>query len=125
MNHESPTINGDGTFSRDFTYIDNVVQMNLLTITTDNQKALNEVYNTAVGDRTTIKSMAEDLRTYLSAYDSKIAEIEIKHGPNRKGDIPHSLASIDKAKQNLNYQPTHIFKEGLQEAVDWYWNNLQ
>tara|TARA_R100001369_G_scaffold92879_1_gene140789 strand:+ start:1016 stop:2002 length:987 start_codon:yes stop_codon:yes gene_type:complete len=125
MNHESPTINGDGTFSRDFTYIDNVVQMNLLAITTDNQKALNEVYNTAVGDRTTIKSMAEDLRTYLSAYDSKIAEIEIKHGPNRKGDIPHSLASTDKAKQNLNYQPTHIFKEGLQEAVDWYWNNLQ
>ena len=125
MNHESPTINGDGTFSRDFTYIDNVVQMNLLAITTDNQNALNEVYNTAVGDRTTIKSMAEDLRTYLSAYDSKISEIEIKHGPNRKGDIPHSLASIDKAKQNLNYQPTHIFKEGLQEAVDWYWNNLQ
>jgi|TARA_R100000479_G_scaffold33554_3_gene13952 UDP-N-acetylglucosamine 4-epimerase len=124
MNHESPTINGDGTFSRDFTYIDNVVQMNLLAITTDNQKALNEVYNTAVGDRTTIKSMAEDLRTYLSAYDSKISEIEIKHGPNRKGDIPHSLASIDKAKQNLNYQPTHIFKEGLQEAVDWYWEHL-
>ncbi|MGO1751943.1 MAG: SDR family oxidoreductase [Psychroflexus sp.] len=125
MNHESPTINGDGTFSRDFTYIDNVVQMNLLAITTDNQKALNEVYNTAVGDRTTIKSMAEDLRTYLAAYDSKIADVAIEHGPNRKGDIPHSLASIDKAKQNLNYQPTHIFKEGLQEAVEWYWNNLQ
>lgn len=125
MNHESPTINGDGTFSRDFTYIDNVVQMNLLAITTDNKNALNKVYNTAVGDRTTIKSMAEDLRTYLSAYDSKIATVEIKHGPNRKGDIPHSLASIEKAKQNLNYQPTHIFKEGLQEAVDWYWNNLQ
>jgi len=125
MNHESPTINGDGTFSRDFTYIDNVVQMNLLAITTDSQNALNQVYNTAVGDRTTIKSMAENLRTYLSAYDSKIATIEIKHGPNRKGDIPHSLASIEKAKQNLNYQPTHIFKEGLQEAVNWYWNNLQ
>jgi len=125
INHESPTINGDGTFSRDFTYIDNVMQMNLLAITTDNQSALNEIYNTAVGDRTTIKSMAEDLRTYLSAYDSKIADIAIKHGPKRKGDIPHSLASIDKAKQNLNYNPTHIFNEGLKEAVDWYWNNLQ
>ncbi|WP_339698139.1 SDR family oxidoreductase [uncultured Marixanthomonas sp.] len=124
MNHESPTINGDGTFSRDFTYIDNVVQMNLLAITTDNQKALNEVYNTAVGDRTTIKSMAEDLRTYLSVYDSKIADVAIEHGPNRKGDIPHSLASINKAKQNLNYNPTHVFKEGLQEAVDWYWEHL-
>ncbi|PVW15907.1 SDR family oxidoreductase [Marixanthomonas spongiae] len=124
MNHESPTINGDGTFSRDFTYIDNVVQMNLLAISTDNQNALNEVYNTAVGDRTTIKSMAEDLRTYLAAYDPKIADLEIKYGPNRKGDIPHSLASIDKAKQNLNYQPSHTFKEGLQEAVDWYWKHL-
>ena len=125
MNHESPTINGDGAFSRDFTYIDNVVQMNLLAITTENEAALNEVYNTAVGDRTTIKSMTEDIRTFLSAYDSKISEVEIKHGSNRKGDIPHSLASIEKAKQNLNYQPTHIFKEGLQEAVDWYWDNLQ
>ncbi|MDQ7918612.1 SDR family oxidoreductase [Mesonia sp. MT50] len=125
MNHESPVINGDGAYSRDFTYIDNVVQMNLLAISTSNEKALNEVYNTAVGDRTTIKSMAEEVRTFLSAYDPKIAEVEIKHGPNRRGDIPHSLASIEKAKNNLNYQPTHIFKEGLKEATDWYWENLQ
>lgn len=125
MNHESPVINGDGAYSRDFTYIDNVVQMNLLAITTSNKTALNEVYNTAVGDRTTIKSMAEEVRTFLSAYDPKIAEVEIKHGSNRRGDIPHSLASIEKAKNNLNYQPTHIFKEGLKEATDWYWDNLQ
>ncbi|MGO2358367.1 MAG: SDR family oxidoreductase [Mesonia sp.] len=125
MNHESPVINGDGAYSRDFTYIDNVVQMNLLAISTSNEKALNEVYNTAVGDRTTIKSMAEEVRGFLSAYDPKIAEVEIKHGPNRRGDIPHSLASIEKAKNNLNYQPTHIFKEGLKEATDWYWENLK
>jgi UDP-N-acetylglucosamine 4-epimerase len=124
MKHQSPTINGDGTYSRDFTYIDNVIQMNVLAITTDNQKALNQVYNTAVGDRTTIKNMAELLKTYLSEYDSKIADVEIKHGPNRKGDVPHSLASIDKAKSLLGYNPTHEFKAGLKEAVEWYWDNL-
>lgn len=123
-NHESPVINGDGNYSRDFTYIDNVVQMNLLAITSANETALNEVYNTAVGDRTTIKSMAEEVRNFLAVYDPKIAAVEIKHGPNRRGDIPHSLASIEKAKNNLNYNPSHVFKEGLQEAVDWYWENL-
>lgn len=68
--------------------------------------------------------MAELLREYLSKFDKKIANIEILHGPNRLGDIPHSLASIDKAKENLGYMPSHIFKEGLKEAVDWYWENL-
>ena len=124
MRHESPTINGDGTYSRDFTYIDNVIQMNVLAITSSNENALNQIYNTAVGDRTTIKQMAELLKEYLSAYDPEIAEIEIKHGPNRKGDVPHSLASIEKAKTFLDYNPTHEFKEGLKEAVDWYWKNL-
>jgi UDP-N-acetylglucosamine 4-epimerase len=124
MKHESPTINGDGTFSRDFTYIDNVIQMNVLAITTSNQDALNHVYNTAVGDRTTIKDLAKLLKKYLSAYDPKIADIEIKHGPNRKGDVPHSLASIKKANKLMEYKPSHEFKEGLKEAVDWYWHNL-
>tara|TARA_B000000441_G_C21655528_1_gene297912 strand:- start:528 stop:902 length:375 start_codon:yes stop_codon:yes gene_type:complete len=124
MKYESPVINGDGTYSRDFTYIDNVIQMNMLAITTGNQDALNEVYNTAVGDRTMIKAMAEQLRDFLSEYDAKIAEVEIKHGPNRQGDIPHSLASIAKAQQKMNYQPTHTFGEGLKEAVKWYWENL-
>lgn len=125
INRQSPTINGDGTYSRDFTYIDNVIQMNLLALVTDNQEALNQVYNTAVGDRTTIKDMAELLRSYLSEYDKEIANIEILYGPNRKGDVPHSLASIEKAKENLGYEPTHVFAEGLKEAVDWYWNNLK
>ncbi|QSS98034.1 SDR family oxidoreductase [Psychroflexus sp. ALD_RP9] len=124
MKHQSPVINGDGTYSRDFTYIDNVIQMNLLAITTTNQAALNEVYNTAVGDRITIKAMAELLREELSHYDPKIAEVPIKHGPNRQGDVPHSLASIEKAQEKLNYKPTHEFKSGLKEAVDWYWKNL-
>ena len=125
MQHESPVINGDGSYSRDFTYIDNVVQMNLRCIQTNNEDALNEVYNTAVGDRTTIKDMAELLRQYLAEYDPEIAKVEIKHGPNRQGDVPHSLASIEKAKEKLNYQPTHEFSQGLKEAVNWYWNNLK
>ncbi|MDR7755622.1 SDR family oxidoreductase [Riemerella anatipestifer] len=124
MNYQSPTINGDGSYSRDFTYIDNVIQMNELAMLTDNPEAVNTVYNTAVGDRTTIKQMAELLKKYLSKYDEKIAAVEILHGPNRLGDIPHSLASIDKAKENLGYAPTHIFEQGLEEAVDWYWENL-
>ncbi|MRN04560.1 SDR family oxidoreductase [Riemerella anatipestifer] len=124
MNYQSPTINGDGSYSRDFTYIDNVIQMNELAMLTDNPEAVNTVYNTAVGDRTTIKQMAELLKEYLSKYDEKIGEVEILHGPNRIGDIPHSLASIDKAKEHLGYAPTHVFEEGLKEAVDWYWENL-
>ncbi|MDY3547637.1 SDR family oxidoreductase [Riemerella anatipestifer] len=125
MNYQSPTINGDGTYSRDFTYIDNVIQMNELAMLTNNPKAVNTVYNTAVGDRTTIKQMAELLKEYLSKYDENIAAVEILHGPNRVGDIPHSLASIDKAKEYLGYTPTHVFEEGLKEAVDWYWGNLK
>ncbi|EKB58875.1 SDR family oxidoreductase [Bergeyella zoohelcum] len=125
MNHQSPTINGDGTYSRDFTYIDNVIQMNLLAMISENENAVNQVYNTAVGDRTTIKDMAELLKKYLSEYDPKIAEVEILHGPNRQGDVPHSLASIEKAQKNLGYQPTHKFAEGLKEAVDWYWEHLK
>ncbi len=124
MNYQSPTINGNGSYSRDFTYIDNVIQMNELAMLTDNPEAVNTVYNTAVGDRTTIKQMAELLKEYLSKYDEKIGEVEILHGPNRIGDIPHSLASIDKAKEHLGYAPTHVFEEGLKEAVDWYWENL-
>lgn len=125
MNHESPVINGDGNYSRDFTYIDNVVQMNLRAIESDNPHALNQVYNTAVGDRTTIAEMAEMIKKYLAAYDPKIAEVEITYGPVRNGDIPHSLASIDKARRLLNYEPTHVFSEGLKEAVTWYWEHLR
>jgi len=125
MNHESPVINGDGEFSRDFTYIKNVVQMNLLALTTTNPKALNTVYNTAFGERTTLNQLIKYLKEYLSEYDAAIKNIEVIYGPNRSGDIPHSLASIDKAKSLLSYNPHYSMKEGLKEAVDWYWNNLK
>ncbi|MCH7398345.1 SDR family oxidoreductase [Belliella sp. DSM 107340] len=122
MNHEGPIINGDGTFSRDFTYIDNVIQMNLLCLTTENKEALNQIYNTAVGDRTTLVSLINFLKSSLSKFDQDIAKIEVTHGPNRNGDIPHSLASIEKAKKLLNYNPTHNIEKGIQEAVEWYIN---
>ncbi|MBD3864143.1 SDR family oxidoreductase [Olleya marilimosa] len=125
INHQSPVINGDGSYSRDFTYIDNVVQMNLLAITTQNKQALNQVYNTAVGDRTTLVQLTDLLKKYLSKYDPKIAQVNIVHGPNRIGDIPHSLASVDKAKRLLDYNPTHGIAQGIEEAVDWYWENLK
>lgn len=125
INHESPIINGDGTYSRDFTYIENVLQMNFLAMSTENEKAVNEVYNTAVGDRTTLVELTELLKKHLSTFDDKISSIEIKHGPERTGDIPHSLASVDKAQQLLNYSPTHKIADGIQDAVKWYWDNLK
>ncbi|SHF90129.1 UDP-N-acetylglucosamine 4-epimerase [Salegentibacter echinorum] len=125
MEHESPVINGDGTYSRDFTYIDNVVQMNLRALTSENKEAVNEIYNTAVGDRTNLVELTQLLKKHLSKFDSKIAEVEVKHGPNRAGDIPHSLASVDKAKDLLGYDPSHKIDAGLKEAVEWYWENLK
>ena len=124
MNHQSPVINGDGEYSRDFTYIDNVLQMNLLALETTNRQAVNTVYNTAYGERTTLNQLVQYLKAYLSAYDPKIAEVTVVHGPERLGDIPHSLASVDKAKKLLNYNPKFSMEEGLREAVKWYWNNL-
>lgn len=124
MQHEAPTINGTGDYSRDFTYIDNVIQMNELAMLTQNPKAINTVYNTAVGDRTTLNTLIHYLKEYLSAFDSKIATVEPIYGPNRQGDIPHSLASIEKAQSLLGYQPSHTIDKGLKEAVQWYWDNI-
>lgn len=125
MNHESPVINGGGEYSRDFTYIDNVILMNLLALTSDNTESQNQVYNTAFGERTTLNDLVKYLKEYLSEFDPKIADVEIIYGDYRKGDVPHSLASIDKAKNLLNYNPQFSMKNGLKEAVKWYWENLK
>ncbi len=125
MNHESPVINGAGDYSRDFTYIDNVIQMNERAILTENPAAVNTVYNTAVGDRTTLNQLVGYLKEFLTEYDSEISKVEVIHGPNRQGDIPHSLASVDKAKDLLGYEPSHVIKDGLKEATKWYWDNLK
>lgn len=122
--HENPVVNGDGEYSRDFTYIDNVIQMNMLAMTTDNFNAINQVYNTAYGERTTLNQLLEYLKELLSEFDPTIANIQIEYAPNRLGDIPHSLACIEKARQLLGYNPQYNMYEGLKEAVKWYWNNI-
>ena len=124
MAGESPVINGNGEFSRDFTYIDNVIQANLLSMITDNKEAINTVYNVAFGERNTLKDLVELLKKSLTEFDPKIKDIQVIYGPNRVGDIPHSLASIDKAKNLLAYNPQFSLEKGLKEAVSWYWNNL-
>jgi UDP-N-acetylglucosamine 4-epimerase len=124
MAHESPVINGNGEYSRDFTYIDNVIQMNIRAMETTNPEAVNTVYNTAYGERTTLNQLVGSLKEYLSELDPEIAQVEILHGPNRAGDIPHSLANIDKARNLLGYDPQYSMQQGLQEAVKWYWENL-
>lgn len=121
LNHESPIINGDGNFSRDFTYIENVIQMNELAMLSDHPEAINTVYNTAFGERTTLNELVHSLKEFLAEFDPEIATVPIVYGENRVGDIPHSLASIEKAKRLLNYAPKFSMREGLKETVKWYW----
>lgn len=125
MNHQSPVINGDGEYSRDFTYIENVILMNKLALSVENKDAINTVYNTAFGERTTLNQLVSCLKQYLSEFDPEIANVEVLHGPSRLGDIPHSLASIEKAERLLGYKPQFSMQEGLKEAVSWYWENLK
>ena len=125
IDHESPEINGDGTHSRDFTYIDNVIQINQLAAISENKEAINQVFNVACGENNNLNQMVDYLKEYLSFYDPKIKQVIAIHGSERDGDIKHSLASIEKAKKLLGYNPTHLFKVGLKEAVNWYWENLR
>jgi UDP-N-acetylglucosamine 4-epimerase len=124
MAHESPVINGDGTFSRDFTYIDNVIQVNELAMRVENPEALNTVYNVAFGERISLNELADTLKRLLSAHDPAIADLPILHGPERLGDVPHSQASIEKARRLLGYTPRYNVQDGLKEAVTWYAENL-
>ena len=124
MKGESPVINGDGNYSRDFTYIDNVIQANLLSLVTTNEKSINTVYNVAYGDRNTLNDLMGYLKEYLSEFDSEVKGVKVIYGPNRAGDIPHSHASVEKAKELLNYNPHFSLPQGLKEAVKWYWKNL-
>lgn len=125
MKYDSPIINGDGTYSRDFTYIDNVIEMNIRSIVTDNKEAINTVYNVAYGERTDLNELITLLKKHLSTFDPKIADVDVKYGPNRQGDVPHSLASINKAKKLLGYNPKFNINKGLKEAVHWYLENLK
>ena len=121
VNAEQPTINGDGSITRDFTYIKNVIQMNDLAALTENNEATNQVYNVAYGENINLNTLLDILKENLSKYNSDIKNIEVVHGPDRLGDIQDSLANIDKAKNLLGYNPEYSVKQGLEEAINWYW----
>jgi len=149
MEHDSPIINGDGSYSRDFTYIDNVIQANELAAITPKVAILEklriyygqllenenidspvpemvmDVFNVASGGSTTLTELYEVLRGHLYEYDPKIAELEAVIGPRREGDIPHSLASIDKAKMVLGYDPVFDASQGFKAACEWYVNCMK
>jgi UDP-N-acetylglucosamine 4-epimerase len=144
MKHESPRINGDGSYSRDFTYIENVIQANQLAAITDTEilkersldfikktkentektSCLSEVFNVAYGQRTTLNELASYLKENLSKFDSKIESVDFTYGDVRDGDIPHSLASIEKANKLLGYLPEYSIQRGIEEACEWYWNSI-
>ena len=158
MKHESPVINGDGSYSRDFTYIENVIQANQLAAITPTEtiherqnlynartfpsqkggvvsgtdtgvveklKAISQIFNIAYGERTSLNQLAQFLKDNLSKYDPAIANVVFKYGETREGDVPHSLASIEKGNIILGYKPEYSVKQGLEEACVWYWRNLK
>lgn len=149
LNHESPIINGDGSYSRDFTYIDNVIQANELAATTtkeeilknldtyytqlkekegieiDPPKVIMDVFNVAFGGNTTLFQLYDALRSNLAKHDPAIANIDVTIGSKRAGDIPHSLAAIDKAKAVLGYDPEYNAIDGFEVACEWYYDHLK
>lgn len=118
------TVNGDGTTSRDFCYVENVLQANILAAATGNMDALNEVYNIAVGERTTLLELYAMIRDRLVPFRPALKDREPQFGPFRPGDIKHSLADISKAQRQLGYRPTHTVSKGLDEAIQWYATTL-
>lgn len=125
MNGESLVINGDGSHSRDFTYIDNVLQINQLAAIADNPDAVNEVYNVAFGANASLNDLVSSLKSLLAAHNPAIADIEVIYGPERPGDVKHSLANIDKARALLGYNPEIDFATGLAKTISWYIENLR
>jgi len=114
LNNEPPVINGDGSHSRDFTYVDNAVQANLLALFTENKEAVNQLYNIACGEQTTLNELFEILKTEAAS------SLEPVYGPERMGDVKHSLADISKAKRLLGYEVKVTVKEGLKKTFNWY-----
>lgn len=125
LNHEPPVINGDGSFSRDFTYIENVIQANLLAMTTEDPAAVNQVYNVAFGEKTSLNDLFRALQETLAPFDPEVAKIKPLYGPERAGDIPHSLASLEKIHNLLHYTPEFDIKAGLERSAEWYYKNLK
>lgn len=125
LKHEQPIINGDGSNSRDFTYIDNIIHINMLALETLSPKAFNQIYDGAGGENTSVLELEQLITKKLSAYDNCIGCIAPIFGPNRIGDIKHSKASISKAKELLGYNPVCTFEDGLKKTIYWYLTNLK
>jgi UDP-N-acetylglucosamine/UDP-N-acetylgalactosamine 4-epimerase len=120
MAGQASTINGDGETSRDFCYVENVMQANMLAATTTKKDAVNRIYNVAVGDRTTLNALFYMIRDFLAGYDGKVKSVEPIYGPFRAGDVLHSQADISRAKELLGFLPSHTVKNGMKETVDWF-----
>ena len=120
LSGKAPTINGDGETSRDFCYIDNVVQANVLAATTTNELATNQIYNVAVGGRTTLNELFNMIKNFIGEYDSKVNSIEPLYGPFRPGDVRHSQADISKAEELLGFNSSHTVKSGMRETAEWF-----
>jgi UDP-N-acetylglucosamine/UDP-N-acetylgalactosamine 4-epimerase len=125
IHNERVYINGDGETSRDFCYIANAVQANLLAATASDPAAVNQVYNVAVGQRTTLNELFERLRALLAPRFAHLSGFEAIHREFRAGDVRHSLADISKAQHLLGYEPTHTIVTGLSEAMEWYAAHLR
>ena len=125
LDGKAPLIHGDGKQSRDFTFVEDVVQANQLAALTTNKESLNTVYNVAFGGNTTLAQLFEILTNLLSKFDNNISDIKAINGEDRLGDIKHSLASVEKAKALLKYNPNFDINKGLAKAIDWYWDNLR
>lgn len=121
---QSPVVYGDGEQTRDFTYIDNVIQANELAALVQKSTALNRVYNVAYGERTSVNHLLDILRKLLSEFDPIIAAIPADYQPERPGDVRHSLASVKAAGKQLGYNPQFDLKKGLRKAIKWYWKEL-
>ncbi len=124
LNNQDLTINGDGKHSRDFTFIENVVQANIKAALSDNKNSVNQVFNVAFGENTNLLELVDAIKDGMKNLGIDTSKSKVNHGSGRKGDVKHSLADISKAKELLGYEPAYSFKQGITEAIDWYWKNL-
>jgi UDP-N-acetylglucosamine 4-epimerase len=124
LKRETIFINGDGETSRDFCYIENIIQANLLAATVTRPEAVNQAYNIALGERTTLNQLFGKIQNALRGLDPQLPEQKPSYKPFRPGDVRHSLADISKARQSLGYEPTHRIDEGLRLSMEWYRSHL-
>ena len=125
MEGRSPEIHGDGEQTRDFTYIENVLHANECALQTQNEEAFNQVFNVAYGQRTSVNQIVKKLQHLLAEKDPGIQSVEIVYGPARQGDVRDSLADVSKAKRLMGYNPEFDVPQGIERAIDWYWEDLK